>query len=217
MVAQSHSILAQNRYQVFTLKTWLNSVNLQQGWATSGFIRNSGYFFFLPSWKKKTWARQVDYFYRGKNGGMMRHYCRPATHLDLIRIPRFFRTILDLEVSWFHVWKYQFFCFVSKLEKQQGVSCCRMSHVSKKPTKCGLKINFMIGWIDGLGWILCTPRLSEWSRLGLASLSPRPSLTWCHSSADPRNSAVFLKILPFFLRLQRSGPLKSGKCKVQNI
>ena len=78
------------------------------------------------------------------------------------------------------------FCFVSKLEKQKGVSLCCMARVSK-PTKFGLKINAMIGWI------LCTPRLSEWSRLGLASLSRHPELglTWCHSSADPRNSAGF--------------------------
>ena len=74
-----------------------------------------------------------------------------------------------------------------------------MARVSK-PTKFGLKINAMIGWI------LCTPRLSEWSRLGLASLSRRPELglTWCHSSADPRNSAGFEEsshlssIPPFF-------------------
>ena len=78
------------------------------------------------------------------------------------------------------------FCLVSKLEKQKGVSFCCMAHVSK-PTKFGLKINAMIGWI------LCTPRLSEWSMLGLASLSRRPELglTWCHSSADLRNSAGF--------------------------
>ena len=107
--------------------------------------------------------------------------------------------------------KIPVFCFVSKLEKQKGVSRCHMSHVSK-PTKCGLKINFMIGWIDGLGWIFCTPRLSEWSRLGLASLSRRPSLTWCHSSADPKNSAgFFFRMLPFFLRLKRPGPRISGK------
>ena len=78
------------------------------------------------------------------------------------------------------------FCFVSKLEKQKGLSLCCMARISK-PTKFGLKINAMIRWI------LCTPRLSEWSRLGLAPLSRRPELglTWCHSSADPRSSAGF--------------------------
>ena len=40
--------------------------------------------------------------------------------------------------------KIPVFCFVLKLEKQKGVSRCRMSHVSK-PTKCGLKINFIMG------------------------------------------------------------------------
>ena len=61
-----------------------------------------------------------------------------------------------------------------------------MARVSK-PTKFGLKINVMIGWI------LCTLRLSKWSRLGLASLSRRSELglIWCHSSSDPRNSAGF--------------------------
>ena len=39
------------------------------------------------------------YFYRGINGGMIRHYCRPATHSDLIGISRFFRK--NLEVSRF--------------------------------------------------------------------------------------------------------------------
>ena len=109
------------------------------------------------------------------------------------------------------------FCFVSKLEKQKGVSLFCMARVYK-PTKFKLKINAMIGWI------LCTPRLSEWSRLGLASLSRRPELglTWCHSSADPRNPLVlkdhpiFPQFLPFFLRLQLSGPRKPGKCEVRN-
>ena len=58
-----------------------------------------------------------------------------------------------------------------------------------KPTGYVLKINFIIGWIDGLGLILWTPRLSEWS--SLATLSRRPELTWCHSSGGPRNSAAF--------------------------
>ena len=93
-----------------------------------------------------------------------------------------------------------------------------MARVSK-PTKFGLKINVMIGWI------LCTPRLSEWSRLGLASLSRRPELglIWCHSSADdPRNSAGFegsshLSLIPpVFPRLQWSWPRKPGKCEVRN-
>ena len=87
-----------------------------------------------------------------------------------------------------------------------------------KPTKFGLKINAMIGWI------LRTPRLSEWSRLGLASLSrgPELGLTWCHSSADPRNSAGFegsshlLDSSLFFLHLQQSGPRKPRKCEVRN-
>ena len=97
------------------------------------------------------------------------------------------------------------FCFISKLDIQKGASLC------------GLKMNFIIGWIDGLGLILWTPRLSKWSRL--ASLSRRPELIW---SADPRNSAAFegsshlSSILPIFLRLQRSGLRKSGKCEVQN-
>ena len=67
-----------------------------------------------------------------------------------------------------------FFCFVSKLEKNN-----KASHVvacPQKAHKVWAKNKFMIGWIDGLGWFLCTLRLSEWSRLGLASLSPRPLL-----------------------------------------
>ena len=92
------------------------------------------------------------------------------------------------------------FCFVSKLDKHKGVSLCCMACVFKR-TKCGLKIIFIIGWIDGLGLILWTPRLSEWSRL--ASLSRRPELTWCHSSSYPRNFAAFegsshlLRFYPF--------------------
>ena len=86
------------------------------------------------------------------------------------------------------------FCFVSQLDKQKGVSLCRMASVFK-PSKWGLKINFIINLIDGLGLILWTPRLSEWSRL--ASLSRHPEVTWCYSSADPRNSAA-LKDHPIF-------------------
>ena len=57
-------------------------------------------FFFYFCRKKTTWARQVDYIFIGeKNGGMIRHYCRPATHPDLIRISQFFST--NLEVSRF--------------------------------------------------------------------------------------------------------------------
>ena len=81
-----------------------------------------------------------------------------------------------------------------------------------KPTKFRLKMNVMIGWF------------CEWSRPGLASLSRRPELgtTWCHSSADPRNSTGFeglshlSYIPPIFLCLQRSGPRKPGKCEVRN-
>ena len=115
--------------------------------------------------------------------------------------------------------KIRDFCFVSKLDKQKGASLCRMARVFK-PTKFGLKIIFIIGWIDSLGSILWTPRLSEWSRL--ASLSRRPELPWCHFSSDLRNSASFERpshrssILPIFLCLQQSGPWKLGKCEVRN-
>ena len=149
------------------------------------------FFFYLCGGKKKPEPGKLTIFIREKNSGMMWHYCRLATHPDLIQISRFFST--NLEVSWLHVWKSLFFLFCFEIRKIKRR--LTLSHVPclQKPTKCGLKINFLIGWIDGFGWILCTPRLSEWSRLGIASLSPRPSLTWCHSSADPRNSAVFCK------------------------
>ena len=96
-------------------------------------------------------------------------------------------------ISRFHVWKSRV-CLVSKLEKQKGVSLCCMARVSK-PTKFGLKINVMIGWI------LCTLRLSEWSRLWpcLSFLSPRtrpymmPLFRW---SEEFR---WFWRIIPSFL------------------
>ena len=108
--------------------------------------------------------------------------CRPATHPDLIGISRFFSTNLGVSRFPDSTCENPEFLF----RKQKGVSLCRMAPVSK-PTKFGLKINVMIGRI------LCTPLLNEWSRLGLACLSRRPDLglTWCHSSADPRNSAGF--------------------------
>ena len=64
---------------------------LNQGWVTSGFIRNSGFFFFfLLSWKNKPEPGKLTFFLIGeKNGGMIRHYCRPATHPDLIGYPDF--------------------------------------------------------------------------------------------------------------------------------
>ena len=100
-------------------------------------------------------------------------------------IPIFQHKSRSIPISRLYVWKSR--VFVSFRDwKKKGVSFCCMARVSK-PTKFGLKINAMIGWI------LCTPRLSEWSRLGLASLSGRPELglTWCHSYADLRNSAGF--------------------------
>ena len=107
---------------------------------------------------------------------------------DLPLIPIFQYKSRSIPIYRFHVWKSRVFISFWNWKKQKGVSLCCMARVSK-PTKFGLKINAVIGWI------LCTPRLSEWSRLGLASLSCRPelSLTWCHSSADPipRNSAGF--------------------------
>ena len=131
-------------------ETWL-----LQGWATSGFL------FFLLSWKK-TWARQVGFFFIGEKMAVW-----SDTTADLPRISRFFCT--NIEVSRFpdSTSENPTFCFVLKLEKQKRISLCRMSHVSK-PTKRGLKINCMVGWINGLGWILCTLRLSEWGRLGVA-------------------------------------------------
>ena len=101
-------------------------------------------------------------------------------------IPIFQYKFRSIPISRFHVWKSRVFVSFRNWKKQKGVSLCCMARVSK-PTKFGLKIKVMIGWI------LCTPPLSKWSRLGLASLSRRPELglTWCHSSADPRNSAGF--------------------------
>ena len=131
-------------------------------------------FFFFRG--KKTWARQVDYFFIGEKMAVWWTLLQTCYSSRFNQdIPTFQYKFRGIPISLFHVWKSHFFCFVWKLEKQKGVSCCRMSHVSK-PTKFGLKINFMIGWIDGLGWILCTPGLNEWNRLGLASFSCRPSL-----------------------------------------
>ena len=108
-------------------------------------------FFFAFVGEKNTWAGQVDYFYRRKNGGMVRHYCRPATHPDLILISRFFSTNLDLEVSWFHMWKSQFFCFVSKcFEIRKTKRRLALSHVPclQKAHKVWAKNKFY----DRLNW-----------------------------------------------------------------
>ena len=93
-----------------------------QGWATSGFIRNSGLFFFY-SRGKKTWARQVDYFFIGKK------WRYDATLLQTCHSSRFNPDIPIFQyksrgilISRFHLWKSHFFCFVSKLEKLKGVS-----------------------------------------------------------------------------------------------
>ena len=121
---------------------------------------------------------------------------------DLSLIPIFQYKSRTIPISRLHVWKSRVFVLF-KLDKRKGVSLCRMARVFK-PTKCGLKINFIIGWIDGLSWILCTLWLSEWSRL--APLSCRPELT-CYSSAVSRNSAAYegsshlSSILSIFLHL----------------
>ena len=58
-------------------------------------------------------------------------------------IPIFQYKSRSIPISRFHV-KIRSFCFISKLEKQKGVSFCCVARVSK-PTKFGLKINAMIG------------------------------------------------------------------------
>ena len=56
------------------------------------------FFFFYFHGKKKTMsvASYLFFLIREKNGGMMRYYCRPATHPDLILISRFFSTNLEV-------------------------------------------------------------------------------------------------------------------------
>ena len=56
-------------------------------------------FFFTFVGKKKPEPGKLTIFLSGKNSGMIRHYCRPATRRDLIGISRFFST--NLEVSRF--------------------------------------------------------------------------------------------------------------------
>ena len=59
---------------------------------------NHGFFFFFTFVEKKPEPGKLTIFFIfEKNGGMMRHYCRLASHRDLIRISRFFST--NLEVS----------------------------------------------------------------------------------------------------------------------
>ena len=84
-------------------------------------------FFFLLSWKKKPEPGKLTIFYWRKNGGMMRHYCRPATHPDLIRISRFFST--KLEVSRFpdSTCENPSFLFCFQIGKTK--SCLTLSHV----------------------------------------------------------------------------------------
>ena len=110
------------------------------------------------------------------------------------------------------------------------ISCCTRTNMSDALSDDGhgfwrfcprdVSAYSLVCGIDGLGLILWTPRLREWSRL--VSLSRRPELTWGHASADPRNSAAFegpshlSSILPIFLRLQRSVLRKSGKCELRN-
>ena len=132
-----------------------------QGWATSGFIRNSWFFFFTFVGKKNLSPASWLFFLSGKKWRFdptLLQTCHSSRFNQ--DIPIFQYKSRGIPIFWFYVWKSQVFVFVSKLEKQKGFSLCRMSHVSK-PTKLGLKINFMIGWIEGLGWILCTARLSE--------------------------------------------------------
>ena len=166
-----------------------------QGWATSGFIRNSRFFFFTFM-EKKTWARQVDYFFIGEK------WQYDPTLMQTCHSSQFFSKNLEIYPDFpIPRAKIPGFCFVSKLEKQKGVSLCRMSHVSKL-TKRGLKINFMIGWIDGLSWILCTLLLSEWGRLaGMGILRIFPHLRISAVSIFPHSN-------------QRERNAKKNACKI---
>ena len=55
------------------------------------------FFFTFVENKPEPGKLTIFFIFEKKNGGMMRHYCRLASHRDLIRISRFFST--NLEVS----------------------------------------------------------------------------------------------------------------------
>ena len=190
--------------------------------AVSNFLSYKKFFKSLEAWSTHEFENLLEFL--SISFVLMKKIClphkisffcvvhRPATHPDLIGISQFFSTNLGVSRFPDSTSENPEFLFRFEIGKTKGISLCCMARVSK-PTKFGLKINAMIGWI------LCTPRLSEWSRLGLASLSRRPELglTWCHSSADPRNCAGFegsshlSSIPPIFPPYATIWPAETGK------
>ena len=99
--------------------------------------------FFFTSVKKKTWVRQVDYFFcLGKIGGIIRHYCRPATKYKISR---------SIRISRFHVWKSQVFVLFRNWKKKKASHfvACLQAHKTWAKNKFYDRLNWR-PWLNPL-------------------------------------------------------------------
>ena len=87
-----------------------------------------------------------------------------------VDIPIFQYKSRTIPISRFHVWKSRVFVLFQNWKNQRAFHFVTWP-VTSSPQSVGLKY---FGWIDGLGLILWTPRLSEWSRLSFPS--PRTNM-----------------------------------------
>ena len=99
--------------------------------------------FFLPPWKKNhlspaSWL----FFCLGKIGGIIRHYCRPATKYKISR---------SIRISRFHVWKSQVFVLFRNWKKKKASHfvACLQAHKAWAKNKFYDRLNWR-PWLNPL-------------------------------------------------------------------
>ena len=109
------------------------------------------FFFFTFVGKKNLSPASWLFFIREKNGRMIRHYCRPATHPNLIGISRFFST--NLEVSRFSDSTCEnprfLFCFEIGKTKRR----LTLSHVTCLQAHKAWAKNKFYDWLNWRPWL----------------------------------------------------------------
>ena len=98
--------------------------------------------FFLPPWKKNLSPASWLFFCLGKIGGIIRHYCRPATKYKISR---------SIRISRFHVWKSQVFVFFRNWKKKKASHfvACLQAHKTWAKNKFYDRLNWR-PWLNPL-------------------------------------------------------------------
>ena len=102
-------------------------------------------YFFLPPWKKKNLSPASWLFFcLGKIGGIIRHYCRPATKYKISRSR-------SIRISRFHVWKSQVFVLFPNWKKKKASHfvACLQAHKAWAKNKFYDRLNWR-PWLNPL-------------------------------------------------------------------